>query len=291
MRLLITADLHYNHRKSRPLAEDLIGQMNRAGGDALLLVGDTAGSAGDDLEQCLALFEFRDKPRLFLPGNHELWSLAGDSYQLYSEDLPRRVGGLGFQYLDFQPFVAADRSFAIVGSVGWYDYSFAQASLGIPRRFYEHKLSPGAATRFEQYAPLLEGAGDIPPHAMDVVARWNDGRYVRLGRSDEAFLGELVARLEGQLADVADCGRVIAATHHLPFRELLPPPHSAQWDFAKAYLGSSKIGDVLLKYANVTTAYSGHSHFAMQTRVGHIDAINVGSGYHAKTFHVLDLPE
>src|SRR4051812_47165269 len=72
MRLLITADLHFNHRKSRALAEDLVAQMNRAGGDGVLLVGDTAAPAGDELERCLSLFEFRDKPRLFVPGNHEL---------------------------------------------------------------------------------------------------------------------------------------------------------------------------------------------------------------------------
>ena len=42
MRLLVTADLHYNHPKSRALADSLIDDMNRAGGDVLLLVGDTA---------------------------------------------------------------------------------------------------------------------------------------------------------------------------------------------------------------------------------------------------------
>jgi hypothetical protein len=33
MRLLVTADLHYNHPKSRAVAEELIEEMNRAGGD------------------------------------------------------------------------------------------------------------------------------------------------------------------------------------------------------------------------------------------------------------------
>src|SRR4051812_11445361 len=33
MRLLATADLHYNHARSRALAEQVIDDMNRAGGD------------------------------------------------------------------------------------------------------------------------------------------------------------------------------------------------------------------------------------------------------------------
>ena len=37
------------------------------------------------------------------------------------------------------------------GSLGWYDYSFAQASLGIPRRFYEAKVSPGVAERLGEF--------------------------------------------------------------------------------------------------------------------------------------------
>src|SRR5688572_19708624 len=62
MRLLVTADLHYNHPRSQALAMDLISQMNRAGGDVLLVVGDTAVADGDALEQCLGLFRF-DGPK------------------------------------------------------------------------------------------------------------------------------------------------------------------------------------------------------------------------------------
>ena len=105
MRLLATADLHFNHPKSRHLAEDLIGQINRAGGDVLLLVGDTAVADGDSLEQCLSLFRFAG-PKLFVAGNHELWTRGPDSYRLFTEELPRRVGALGWRWLEAEPFVA-----------------------------------------------------------------------------------------------------------------------------------------------------------------------------------------
>jgi 3',5'-cyclic AMP phosphodiesterase CpdA len=289
MRLLVTADLHFNHPRSRPLAEDLIGQMNRAGGDVLLLVGDTAVADGDVLEQCLSRFEFPG-PKLFVAGNHELWTTGDvDSYQLLQTVLPRRVRALGWHWLQSDPFRAGEIAF--VGTVGWYDYSLAPADLGIPRRFYEHKISPGAAERFpEQYGHLFANADDIPPATREVFARWNDAKFVRLGgRSDEQFLTELLDTLRAQLDSLHDAPRVIAAVHHLPFRELLPPPRNAQWDFAKAFLGSPRMGELLQAYSNVTKVYCGHSHYAAEAQVGHIHAVNIGSGYRAKVFKTVEL--
>jgi predicted phosphodiesterase len=286
MRLLVTADLHFNHPRSRALAEDLINQMNAAGGDVLLLVGDTAHADGDALEQALSRFAFRG-PKLFVAGNHELWTKGPDSYAIYTQALPQRLAALGWHWLETEPFVADD--IAVIGSIGWYDYAFAPAALGIPRRFYERKVSPGAARQFEQYADLFQTTADIPPVLQEIVARWNDGKFVKLGRSDEAFLNELLARLDAQLHGVAKSRRIIAAIHHLPFAQLLPPPHSGTWDFAKAYLGSPKLGELLLRFPNVDTLFCGHSHRPAEAQVDHIHAINIGSGYRAKTFRTVDL--
>jgi predicted phosphodiesterase len=286
MKLLITADLHYNHRRSRPLADELIQQMNRTGGDLLLVVGDTATSESDALEQCLGRFDFQG-PRLFVSGNHELWTTGGDSHLLLRDDLPRRVRAMGWHWLQGDPCILG--GVGLVGNIGWYDYSFAQPELGIPLRFYAHKVSPGAAARVDQFAHLLERTDDIPPHAREIVARWNDGRYVKLHRSDEQFLDELLTELQQDLEALRQVRTVIAAIHHLPFPQLLPPSHTAQWDFAKAYLGSAKIGDLLLQYPNLHHLYCGHSHFPAQAQIAHIQAINIGSGYRRKRFLTLTL--
>src|SRR5437870_3333581 len=101
MRLLVTADLHYNHARSRGPANDLIDAMNAAGGDAVLLVGDTAAADGDAIEQCLSRFTIgqRHGPgeplRLFVAGNHELWTRGPDSHRLITVDLPQRVRTCG----------------------------------------------------------------------------------------------------------------------------------------------------------------------------------------------------
>ena len=261
--------------------------MNAAGGDAVLVVGDTAVADGDALERCLSRFTCPG-PKLVVAGNHELWTHGPDSYAVFTDDLPRRVRALGWHWLEADPVRFGD--VAVVGTVGWYDYSFATPELGIPRRFYAAKVSPGAAERLGgAFAPLLEPADDILPVAREIVARWNDGKFVKLGRSDEQFLAERIDALERSLVSVADYPMVVAATHCVPFRQLLPPPHSAQWDFVKAYLGSERIGQVLLAQANVKHVYCGHSHLPREATIGDVHAVNVGSGYRLKTFHALDV--
>jgi predicted phosphodiesterase len=284
MRLLVTADLHYNHARSRASADDLIEQINRAGGDVLLIVGDTASFDGDALENCLSKFNFPGE-KLFVAGNHELWTHGDDSYEILRKQLPARIKNLGWRWLQGEPFVAGD--VAIVGNIGWYDYSFAQPSLEIPRRFYAAKISPGAAEHLSEFSYLL--GDDIPPHARQIVARWNDGKFVKLHRTDEQFLEELLAELKSQLDLLSRKKRIIAAVHHLPFAQLLPPPHGAQWDFAKAYLGSDRIGELLLRYTNLSDVFCGHSHFPATATIGRIHAINIGSGYRAKRHLALDI--
>src|SRR5204862_6420402 len=127
--------------------------------------------------------------------------------------------------------------------------------------------------------------------AMESCARWNAGVFVKLAMSDEAFLAELLRGLKVELEKVHSVKTVIAAIHHLPFRELLPPSHSAQWDFAKAYLGASSIGQLLLSYKNVQVVVCGHSHFGGEARVGErgVRAVNVGAGYRVKKFLLLEV--
>ena len=296
MRLLVTADLHYNHRVSRPLADELIDRMNAdaAPGDAVFLVGDTAAGDGDELERCLARFTTTG-PRLFVAGNHELWTLGPDSYKLFAEDLPRRVRAAGWHWLEEDPVVLR-AGVAVAGTVGWYDYRFALPQLGIPRRFYEHKVSPAAADRFTRYAHLLDQTDDISPAGREVAARWNDGRYVTLNRTDEQFLAERLAALDRDLAALgarADVRSVVVGVHHVPFAALMPPkpPETAVTGraFAGAFLGSPAVGELLLRHPKVARVFCGHSHLPAEATVGHVRAVNVGSGYRWKTYHAVEL--
>ena len=283
MKLIVTADLHFNHERGRDAAEAAIEEINRTPGDALLLAGDTSAGDGDALERALGGITFAG-PKLFLAGNHELWTARGDSYALFTEELPRRVRAIGWQWLESDPFEAD--GVAIIGSVGWYDYTFAPSDLDIPQRFYKLKLSPGAAERSSEHAHLLDE--DVPASARDIVVRWNDGRHVSLGRSDKAFLDERLDRLAKSLAAVR-APKIVAAVHHVPFAELLPPRRSPTFDFVRAYFGSPRIGDVLASDPRVSHVFCGHTHSAADVRIGAIRAVNIGSTYTAKRVHTVTL--
>ncbi|HEY7116401.1 MAG TPA: metallophosphoesterase [Tepidisphaeraceae bacterium] len=288
MRLLVTADLHYNHGRSKALAVDVIKQMNQTGGDALLLVGDTAVADGQHLEACLSQFTLKG-PKLFLCGNHELWTRGPDSYFLFTDELPRRVRALGWRWLETEPLVAGGA--AVVGTIGWYDYTFASEQLAIPQRFYQAKLSPGAAEQLNRN-DLLADRSDITPAALEIRVRWNDGTFVKLHRNDVQFAAECAERLEDHLRAVSPtASQVVVATHHVPFRELLPPPRAGPLEFVKAYLGSQRLGDVIRRFDNVSRVFCGHSHVAARATFGQIEAVNLGSSYNWKTFQTLDLPD
>lgn len=296
MRLFVTADLHYNHRHSKSLAVEVIDRMNAEAspGDALLVVGDTAAGDGDELEQCLSLFRFGG-PKLFVAGNHELWTHGPDSHRLFTDELPSRVRSLGWHWLEGSPFVLGN-GVAVAGSIGWYDYGFALPHLGIPKRFYEQKISPAAAERFSEYAYLLDRTDDISPAGREVAARWNDGRHVKLHRSDEQFLAERLAALDHDLtafdADAA-IKSVIVGVHHVPLPELMPPKPSEDVitgkAFAGAFLGSPAIGRMLLTHPKVSHVFCGHSHYPAGAIVGHLRGVNIGSGYRMKLFDVVDV--
>src|ERR1700733_11880200 len=99
MRLLLTADLHYNNAKSKTVADDLIDRINAEQFDVLIVIGDTAVADGDSLEKCLSRFTFTG-PKLIVAGNHELWTHGDNSYEIFTRTLPARIKNLGWYWLE-----------------------------------------------------------------------------------------------------------------------------------------------------------------------------------------------
>lgn len=76
MRIVVTADLHYDSLRSRAPAEAVAEEICRAGGDVLVLLGDSASAAHEPLRDCLRLFDSFTGRKFMVPGNHCLWCLA-----------------------------------------------------------------------------------------------------------------------------------------------------------------------------------------------------------------------
>lgn len=288
IRILLTSDLHYDVQRSREPTEDLARRILRDGGDVLVFVGDSASVDLAILERSFALFDAFPGPKLFTPGNHDLWTApGGDSRRRYEVELPEVCRRNGVHFLDAEPFVAD--GCAIVGNVGWYDYTFRPASLRIPLRFYQHKLAPGTAAFRDEFRHLIYGHDDLPSYAADVMVRWMDGVHVRMDLSDLDFTRQSVERLETHLSAVEPrVQQIVVAIHHLPFIELVPRTIAPHFAFCSAFLGSELFGELLLQHAKVRHVFCGHAHRGATIRKGGLVATCIGSTYTEKTYEVVE---
>jgi len=292
MRLLVTADLHYDTTRSRAPAQAVAREVLRTGGDALVLVGDTAGARHQPFKECLGLFASFKGRKFLVPGNHCLWCLPGeDSIQRYERIVPALAGEMGFAVLDHAPAVI--EGVGLIGSIGWYDFSYREQRLGIPLEFYRAKVAPGAAERLPRHRDLVETfRGRLAEWHFDLTARWMDGVHVRMDMTDEQFLAYLLERLERQVRAFQEdprVHRVLGFVHHLPFRQLLPRDRPEQVAFASAFMGSDRIGRVLLACRKLSHVFCGHSHWRDRCRIDGVEVINVGSTYSEKHLEVLDV--
>jgi predicted phosphohydrolase len=271
MRIAITADLHFGLRPAGDEAtRRLAGKVGELAPDVFVIAGDVG--EGEEFSRCLELFSYLACARLVLPGNHDLWvrlPTSSASLHLYERRLPKIASDHGFQYLDLEPFVPPGSRQAVVGSMNWYDYSFADPELG--REF------PGIQA---MYRRKLFPSG------------WhNDGRFVRLGISDEEFTGRLVQRFQAQLDSLPpEVERVIAIQHHPPVRELFYPSELTTVDqrFWLAYTGNRRMQAAVLEAARISTVVCGHTHAACEATVAGKRCLNVGGDYDWKRLLLLD---
>src|SRR5690348_12115855 len=114
MRIAITADLHWGHRRGDE-ATLLIRDFLQADPPDLLLIAGDVG-AGQDFAGCLALFDDLACRKALVPGNHDIWveqdDARGDSLQVYHDYLPRVCAASDFHYLDHGPLLLPEAGLA-----------------------------------------------------------------------------------------------------------------------------------------------------------------------------------
>ena len=288
MRLIVTADLHYEFGEYRPRVDALAAEICRTGADALAIAGDTFAHDLSVLERCLRLFDGFRGEKLLIAGNHDLWTRSGDSFDLYERLIPQAAAACGFHDLDKGERVVGDVGFA--GTIGWYDYSFRDESIGVPNRFYEAKAAPGYALGSPEFRHLFERADDLSAAALKAHSLWMDGRMIRWSLDDRRFTQLTLERLEAQLAVLEPRVRtIVAITHHVPFAEMLRRKSDPTWAFGNAFMGSVGLGETLLRHEKVSHAVFGHSHTRERRTVGRIDALNVGCTYKMKRYDVIEV--
>jgi 3',5'-cyclic AMP phosphodiesterase CpdA len=275
MRIAVTADLHWGHRRGDEATLLLRDFLRGEPPDVLLIAGDIG--AGDDFAPCLALFDDLECPKALVPGNHDIWveddDGRGDSLQVYHEYLPQVCTEHGFHYLDHGPFFLTETDLAVVGSINWYDYSWSLDQLRERLPDWEERLRTKTFRR----------------------GRHNDARFVRWPLDDGRFTAEVVATLDRHLKEaLGQAAQAIVVTHHPPFLGLSFPtvgPPSDDRLLWEAFSGNTALPEVLARYGErLPFVFCGHTHRAREATLGPMRGYNVGGDYHFKRLLMLDWP-
>jgi predicted phosphohydrolase len=277
MRIAITADLHFGHNRLGDDATGLLLQHLQSESPDLLLLGGDVGTE-EHFAECLQLF--RDLPCLkaIVPGNHDIWvaenDARGDSLSVYEHHLPGLCKLHDYHYLDQAPLILPEANLAIVGSINWYDYSWALDRLKAEVPNWQWHLEHKAFTR----------------------GRHNDGRFVRWKSDDVRFTQQVVANLEQHLVQSLEkVEHALVMTHHPAFHGLgFPRAAPAQgldellWE---ALSGNRGLETALAQHAErIPLIVSGHTHRAAEAQLGPARGINIGGDYHFKRMLILDWP-
>ena len=246
MKIAVTCDIHYDLIRSAEDFDDFERFMNSLHDEepeVLVVAGDVVGLGWSKLAECLSLFASVGRKRFMVFGNHDYWSADKKTY-LHLERISDIVEQNGFHLLDRHPSRVDHIGFA--GNCGWYDYSFAEDHL--PFRYsYEKKMYNGRVI-------------------------WNDANYINLEKPDGDYANELVEQLEHDIIHLeGQVDSIVAITHHLAYEDMVIRKEGNDlWNFNNAFMGSRKIGAMLLGHPKVTHHICGHSHSPSTVSAGHL---------------------
>lgn len=266
MKVVVTADLHFHPAWSQVL-ERFARQVQGERPDCFILAGDV-GHPLTNFQRGLALFSGLSCLRLALAGNHDVWSGPHDSQSLWDHLLQEAAQQAGFGWLDRENFRLG--SLGICGTLGWYDYSAQEPSLGLNDRDYF--INKGMFN--------------------------NDGNYVDWASSDQEFAAHILGEFSSRLAALCQDGavtQILVVTHVPAFREnLVHKPGDMMWSFNNAFAGNLTLGQAISRCPKVSHVVSGHMHQGGHWQVpaphGIIESYVVGSDYGRPAYLVLDFP-
>lgn len=235
MKIAVISDIHIDEQEDELAFEDrFVHCVNSLNVDCLLIAGDISEYYLRTLAFIRRLRERVSAQVFFCAGNHDLWSKYEPNLKAQEilDYMGEEKGDPGF--LQNSAVALTDKT-VLIGSCGWYDYSFAQDGMfsydELKRREYK-----GRWWRDSLYAK--HGMDDV-----DVNRLWNQ---------------ELQA-----LVDKHQDKDIIFMTHMLNHPGFLVGEFSKQYEIFKyfnAFLGSEGLYDIS-KNPSIKYAISGHVHY------------------------------
>lgn len=259
MKIAYISDIHTDAGPLGHTAAVVLPQAVRQVNPDLFIIGGDVASKLSVVRRFLKNFTDIVYPKLFIPGNHDIWVSSTEEAGHSSKEKYRRLladvcGETGFHYLPGNPILTDGIGFA--GTIGWYDYSFRNKELD--------QLISESAYRRKHYQGRV----------------WNDRRYARWREPDDEIAREMAHDLDADLGVLdGQCERIVVISHHLPFAEMVKRSGEAKWDFFNAFMGSEGLGQVILRHPKVILVLTGHTHYRLDAMVEGIRVVTSPLGY------------
>lgn len=230
-RLGMISDLHLdiNEKAGKPVVDTLVQAIVNSEVDAVLIPGDISNDYQKTLGYVKRIEGDSGIPCYFVPGNHDLWNEnhpEKNAWDIYRE-LQDTKGNLT------NGPVQLPGGWALVGDVGWYDYSFGGE--GITREAFDHM-------QFEDrvWQDRIKASWDRP--TLEV---------------HQFFLNKLETQLKEWQGH-----KLILMTHVVPHTAFTVQQPNPMWHYLNAFLGGQTYGALVQQY-KVRYAVFGHVHYRM----------------------------
>lgn len=238
MNLWILSDVHVDSSpQNQAVWQALLHKAELTPPDILCVLGDLCGGIGP-MTTVLSQFSHLDFVKVFVPGNHDLWTKDDqtDSLKLYETVLPEIVSSCSWHYLPQNPLQVG--KYSLVGTPAWYDYSMLWE--GHPFTYEELALKRRAGRRFMdvEFCRFLSHFGFM--NDIEVTQYF----YTHLERDLQRELGR----------------EMLLMTHFPFYRELLKyTGTNPDFEYFGAFMGSTRYLELTDKYP-VRLHGCGHLH-------------------------------
>lgn len=269
MLIATLSDIHTDFEENREVVVKLAAHIHREKADVVIVAGDVSHK-NDRINRALRALKETARVIAYVPGNHDLWYDVPyapdradlDTWHRYHVELRALTEAAGAHYLPAGPLVLGD--LAILGSCGWYDYSLAPQWLreSVPEEALAAKHLNGVMWSDARFIAFRDASGGLM-RDPDVARRMEDELRAQLAKVD---------------ADPA-VKRVVIATHHQPFYDVVQRTGSLPWEFFNAFMGSTGLGEVIKSSPKVITAVYGHTHIVGEHSVGGLRVYGAPLGY------------
>lgn len=275
MKVAYTSDIHADVTLNNTrLIPYLIKRIEEINPDVFVIAGDISNSL-ESLDNTLRLFSELSCLKVMVPGNHDVWVESNnsvrkgkDSFYKYRQAIPQVCQKNGFSYPIADP-VIIDKT-AIIGNIGWYDYTLADIRLGSLYNFTDYVKGT-----FE------EGTWNDTKYAVWLKAPnssyWKD----RLKALTNNMVFEMLfGELKNLVQNIPDnIEKLLIVLHTAPFREcIIPKDEASPFD---AYEGSTKIGEFIKSISKnmEVSIICGHRHKKLFLDMGNIKLYRSPVGY------------